>query len=287
MRLSDGRMLAFCEYGDRTGKPVIFVHGWPGSRCGARLLDVEASKAGVRLIAPDRPGIGLSDPKPGRTLLDWSADVKELAHHLGVERISLIGVSAGMPYVLACCYAIPGSIHKAAILSGMGRLDAPGALEQMYAQARVVYSLGQRSSRFAALWVAMFARMVRNAPGVVLEQQERGFCDADRAVFARAEVRQARLDDLQEGCRQGAAAAQLEVALHLADWGFPLGEITTEIFLWHGMLDKSHPLTMATRCVDVLPHCRPIFVAGAGSLGYIDRLKVIFEELFAETLPDR
>ena len=38
-----------------------------------------AERASVRLIGVDRPGIGLSDFKPGRKILDWVDDVIELA----------------------------------------------------------------------------------------------------------------------------------------------------------------------------------------------------------------
>jgi pimeloyl-ACP methyl ester carboxylesterase len=40
--------------------------------------------AGVRLIAPDRPGYGGSDPAPGRTVADGAADIVEIATQLGV-----------------------------------------------------------------------------------------------------------------------------------------------------------------------------------------------------------
>ena len=37
------------------------------------------------MIAPDRPGIGLSDPKPGRGCSDWPADIAGLADALGID----------------------------------------------------------------------------------------------------------------------------------------------------------------------------------------------------------
>ena len=58
------------------------------------------------MISPDRPGIGLSDPKPGRTVLDWAADVSELAEHLGLQRFSVMGWSMGGPYAAAVGYAL-------------------------------------------------------------------------------------------------------------------------------------------------------------------------------------
>jgi pimeloyl-ACP methyl ester carboxylesterase len=61
--LRDGRRLGYAEYGDPQGLPVFFFHGTPGSRfeCGHADIADDFRRAGARLIAPDRPGIGLSD----------------------------------------------------------------------------------------------------------------------------------------------------------------------------------------------------------------------------------
>ena len=80
--LADGRRLAYAEYGDADGKPIFLFHGLPGSRLSWGLLPGEPIPAGLRVIAPDRPGYGRSDSKPGRSLLDWSDDVAQLADAL-------------------------------------------------------------------------------------------------------------------------------------------------------------------------------------------------------------
>jgi pimeloyl-ACP methyl ester carboxylesterase len=49
-------------------------------------------------IAPDRPGLGLSDLKRGRKILDWPADVIELADALQIARFAVVGISGGGPY---------------------------------------------------------------------------------------------------------------------------------------------------------------------------------------------
>ena len=49
----------------------------------------------MRLISVDRPGIGLSDPLPGRRLLDWADDVRELANALELRRFRVVGLSGG------------------------------------------------------------------------------------------------------------------------------------------------------------------------------------------------
>src|SRR3954452_12995822 len=100
IRLHDGRSLGYVESGDPRGKPVLFFHGFGTTRvvCPS---DEPARRMGVRLIALDRPGIGLSTPLPGRRLLDWPDDVREAADLIGFDRFSVVGWSGGGPYALA------------------------------------------------------------------------------------------------------------------------------------------------------------------------------------------
>ncbi len=101
IRLSDGRSLAYAEYGALDGFPVVNCHG--GLVCGLDVAaaDGTAAAAGVRLISPDRPGVGLSDPDPGRTLAAWAQDVAELLDHIGVQRFAAMGWSMGGQYAAA------------------------------------------------------------------------------------------------------------------------------------------------------------------------------------------
>src|SRR6266511_5865321 len=62
--LPDGRRLAYAEFGDPQGRPVLFFHATPGYRRNIWATDAQLRSAGVRLIAPDRPGVGRSTPQP-------------------------------------------------------------------------------------------------------------------------------------------------------------------------------------------------------------------------------
>lgn len=68
--LSDGRKLGYSEYGAQRGLPVLGFHGTPGSRFMFRLVHEPARRLGLRIIAPERPGFGLSTFQHNRTLAD-------------------------------------------------------------------------------------------------------------------------------------------------------------------------------------------------------------------------
>src|SRR5262249_23573928 len=128
MSLSDGRRLGYAEHGDPHGEAVLWFPGTPGSRF-TTLDTVSARRAGARLVAIERPGFGLSDPKPDRTLLGFAEDVRELANALAIERFAIAGVSGGAPYVLACALALSHRVRAAAIVAGGGPLEAPGVID--------------------------------------------------------------------------------------------------------------------------------------------------------------
>lgn len=74
----DGRRLAWCELGDDTGRPVVYCHGQPGSRLEQAHAAALAQRRGLRIIVPDRPGYGASDPSPGRAAGDFAAFAQAL-----------------------------------------------------------------------------------------------------------------------------------------------------------------------------------------------------------------
>jgi len=61
IQLSDGRTLAYLETGNPKGRPVFYFHGGPGSRLEGLFYDELNQQLGIRMIALDRPGYGLSD----------------------------------------------------------------------------------------------------------------------------------------------------------------------------------------------------------------------------------
>jgi pimeloyl-ACP methyl ester carboxylesterase len=111
---ANGRRVGFAEYGVRGGAPIFHFHGIPGGR----FYDLDGAalrRHGAWMFTLERPGIGLSDAQPGRTLLDWPADVIAVADALGIEQFTVLGTSAGAAYALACAYAAPDRCRAVAL----------------------------------------------------------------------------------------------------------------------------------------------------------------------------
>src|SRR3954469_9061658 len=99
VRLADSRRLAFTGHGRADGFPVMYLHGAIGSPLRRNdELDLATDELRLRPISGQRPGFGHSGQQPGRTLLDFAADLEELADALALERFGVVGVSAGGPY---------------------------------------------------------------------------------------------------------------------------------------------------------------------------------------------
>src|SRR5438046_8934005 len=95
LELQGGAVLAFDEYGDPTGAPVMFCHGWPSSCTMAQLADEPARGLGVRIISPDRPGISGSAMQRDRKLSYWPGFLKGLVDHLKVSAFRMLAISSG------------------------------------------------------------------------------------------------------------------------------------------------------------------------------------------------
>ena len=121
IRLRDGRILAYAEYGGPRGLPIIHCHGTPSSRVeGDLIFDAAiAAELGVRIVVPDRPGMGRSDFQPGRRIVDWPDDVLELAAALGLDRLPCSVPLAASPYAAACGALIPNRVRAVGLLGGV------------------------------------------------------------------------------------------------------------------------------------------------------------------------
>jgi len=264
VRLRDGRRLAYAEYGDPQGKPILFFHGTPGSRLFHHPDNSVAASAGARIIAIDRPGFGRSDFKPGRTLLDWPNDVVQLADTLHLQRFAVMGYSGGGPYAAACASSIPDRLTAAGLVSSIAPLDNPEMTRDMHGLTHVFFSLERHLPPLARFSCWLMCTTWRSSPDLYFKAQLNGLYDAKEAQTVLPMMKGMLTADLLEAIRDGTNGITWDLEILAQPWGFPLHVIPTDVFLWHGENDTQAPLAMGKRLAGAIPRCRATFFPGEG-----------------------
>lgn len=269
-QLPDGRKLGYDEYGIPNGKPLFYFHGSPGSRTEAMLYASEEllQSLGVRLIAMDRPGMGLSDFQPHRRLLDFPNDVLALADHLNIARFSALSYSLGGPYGFACAFALPQRLHKVGIVSGAALFTEPELVKNINAGTRQFLTLPRERPILAQFFIGiMLGVMPRLAPNRFVAQANSLLPQADSSLLAaNPALQKGFIHTVREATRQGTRGAFHESLLSVTDYGFRLQELQTPILLWHGEDDQNIPVAMARYAAAAIPKCEAKFYPGEGHL---------------------
>jgi pimeloyl-ACP methyl ester carboxylesterase len=254
----------------------MVFHGTPGSRLEQHSGSETYDRLGVRLIGVDRPGLGLSDPLPGRAIHDWPDDVVQLADALGLDRFFILGYSGGGPYAAACALSIPQRLNTVGIVS-TSAAKAPADEAEATAPEQEPY--GDTS------WAETF----RRDPGAFIDGVFGSGSDApitDRRILERPEVRAWLVASVMEAFRQGIDGPVHDVYLmdrpwNVMDrpWGLDPSAIRAPVCVWHGELDDDDSVETARFLARVIPECRAFFYSGEGHLLIFEREEAILATL--------
>ena len=269
--LADGRTLACLELGDALGFPVLYFHGFPGSRLEARIAAPAAGRLGLRMLAPDRPGFGESTYQPRRSIGSWAVDVAALAQRLGLQRFSVVGVSGGAPYALACAALLPERVARAALVCPLAPLDVGQSAAGMLVQDRMILALAAHAAPIARAVVHALVRWMRRDAKRYLEFMMAGMVSPDRDLFADPGYRALMLESTAQALRQGGRGPAWELTLIARPWDFRLADVRMPVTLWQGLADQILPAAMARRLAGALPACDAHYLPGEGHLSLVAR----------------
>jgi pimeloyl-ACP methyl ester carboxylesterase len=278
--LPDGRLLSYATLGPAGGEPVIFCHSIPGSRVMPEHSATLAYELGLRVIVPERPGFGLSDFQPGRTIRDAVRDIGLLADALELDRFRVLGASSGCSYVLACCAEFPQRIERAAIMAGITPEDYAGPLHgALPAPARYVLQRAMWAS--VALHRLLVFGMSRD-PERAVQALARQLGPTDQPVLERPETARFIVGTTLEGSKRGVHGLAYDSYLLNRPWKIPLESIppTLPLSFWCGDSDLATPLAHGRALAGRIPHAQLRVCENCGHFGvFFDHLREILLEL--------
>ena len=199
--LPDGRVLAYEEYGIATGFPVLSFHGGLSSRLDAAPAHEAAVAKGIRLVSPDRPGMGLSTYQQDGASLTGPPTSPHLTEALGIEQFAVMGWSAGGPYAAVCAAKMDGRVTAAALLSSAVPLDLYGTTRGLSVEDRALLILTRRTPWLAS--TLMKVSIVNASNARLFRAVMRTFPAADRTVLTEWGPPDHALAFVREAMRQG------------------------------------------------------------------------------------
>jgi pimeloyl-ACP methyl ester carboxylesterase len=270
IRLKNGRLLGFAEYGHLEGPPVLYFTGGNSSRFEGRWFAQAALRSGVRLIVPDRPGFGLSTHHLKRELLDWPSDVLQLVKALSIETFSVFGLSGGGPHVLAVAHEIPERLNRVAIVSGTASPDMPDQYQGMWPPVKLIFMTAKKLPGVNRFILKQMAGFYSNEEQM-LKRMKQALPKPDAELIdINPDIIRVFAQATKEAHRNGVEGDAREWHLYVNDWGFQLKEISKEIKLWYGIYDQQVPVEMGRYLSKHLANSQLVEVEDGGHFSTIN-----------------
>ncbi|MBA2608661.1 MAG: alpha/beta hydrolase [Actinobacteria bacterium] len=282
IELPDGRTLGYSDYGPADGVAVVWCHGGPGSRLEPKTISHAAAAMGQRVIGFDRPGYGLSSPRPGRSIESVVPDQLALADHLGLDTFYVVGVSTGGAYALATAAIAPdrvAGVVACCALTDMrdetarAAMTGDGSIADIWNSTTRDDAIDFAETQFGPDGAKLLAGAADGTSGVRL-------ADADMAMFTDA----AFLTDMMAGLAPMFAwGVQGYVDDRLADgpgWsGFDVKLIVAPVVVLHGKADTLCPVVNAHHTAAVVPNATLRLTENDGHFSIVGQVPVVLGDL--------
>jgi pimeloyl-ACP methyl ester carboxylesterase len=285
VRLQNGAVVAVDEYGDPTGVPVMFCHGWPSARTMARIADEPARELGVRILSPDRPGISGSSMQPNRKLSDWPPLLEQLVNHFDIDEFRMLAISGGAPYAYATALAMPERVRAVAVVGGVipfAELKEHDGLLPLYRWLLAFYRNQPQLLRGAFHLARLFLSLrppVRLRP-LVLKMLLLRPCDA--ASLRDDTAFEAIFESQRRAWRGSAEGVMADAQIYAQPWGFAVEDLRVPVRLWHGKEDRAFAVRLAQDVANRLPNCTARFVENEGHYSLpIRHMREILQDLIS------
>ena len=271
VRRGDGSVITCEVVGDPGAAPVLLCHGLADSRLSAQMFTQVAGALGLRIVAPDRPGTGRTDPRHLTRLVDWVQDAALVLDALGIDAAALIGVSGGGPFAAACAAQLPSRVSRLTLISALG---APGwPTDGMATGERLSLEAARRVPGFGGWFLGRLAVLARTSPELFLRVATSELPGTDRRALEQPAIRDPFLANYLEAFRRGSRGVGQDLRVLTHPWGFELGSIQAPALVCHGDADLTVPVQHARRFAAAIPGAQLQIHPGHGHFSIFDAIR--------------
>ncbi|QYJ03680.1 alpha/beta hydrolase [Nocardioides panacisoli] len=250
----DGRTVAWTEYGDPAGQPLLRVPGTPGSRYPVLADPTPWDDRDLWVISTERPGFGASTRLPGRGFSEHADDLVAILDEIGVEQVPVLGGSGAAPHILCLCARHPARVAAATIEVGLAP-PREEEVEEMIELNRRVFTAARLGDR------ATVAELTSASHDAMSGDPLAGFRSVmdsappdDQAVMRDAGWQEAFARNVTEALAQGPEGWVDEAMALGGDWSdVDVAQVHTSLTWFHAAGDRNAPLAAAHRLVGQLP----------------------------------
>lgn len=221
----NGNSLAYAEYGDRNGYPILIQHGLIASINDSFLFG-RLVELGTHLICIARPGYGDSSPYMMKNMGEWADLVSVLVDELELAHFDILGMSSGAPYSYAIGYKFPAQVRNIFILSGI-----PALYDEQ---------------------VLAFWQYPVNRNASIAEMEKLAF----ELFFSNLSEQDLAKDDIKDSMMNNCFGIAQDLKLRCMDWGFSLSDVRQNVYMRHSKSDSAVPFVTAEMTSKLLPICR-------------------------------
>lgn len=265
--LSDGRNLCYRERGQANGEPVLLCHSIIGSRMECFDLHNDwAKRVGVRLIIPDRPGYGYSDPNPNLTYQQWYKDALELMDQLKIKQFSLIGYAVGGNYACEIALREPQRIKQMVLISAGSPLASPEDYHKATPLFMMQIQLAKHYPQLYRLFLVLIERGLHKTPSYYIDLLATKVNDYDLMLLEQPHVKRLMQLSCTEVGRQGVNAFVDELRRYTQEKQINYSKIKTPTLLWHGRKSSYVSLTTAEKIRDQIPNSKLNIIENSGHM---------------------
>lgn len=268
MRLRDRRRLGFQLYGtDDPAAPVVFaLHGTPGSRLKFVSTDEPAKALGLRIVAPDRWGYGLTDIPDAPCFSRYADDLAQLAAALSITRFGVMGVSGGGPYAVTLAAKLPAQVNALALVSPVGQIAGAPSAQHMSRFHKFCFLQLPHMPTVVSSIFRLFRFGLKINPDLAMKLAMARAASADKQTIATGKVSNRLSTTFVEGLRPGTKGPVIDLQLFGQPWDVDLTAIKAAARLWIGSADQNVPVNVARELARQVPDCVVSELAGEGHL---------------------